>query len=138
MIAIALGACGGAGVDGGGNGGNGGNDAGIDGGPLHCGGPHLDLSVPDGAPCIRDSDCEPTPEPAPNGAFGARVCAYKIADGCAATGHCASLPSPTCASFTELCGCDGNPVRAGACFYADGYAGGPTTGASVCGDDGGT
>lgn len=88
-----------------------------------------DLSVPvGGQPCVRNDDC-------PSAAF---VCAFKIADGCAATGHCAPIPMPTCASFTELCGCDGSPVRAGGCFYADGYAGGPTTGASFCADDGGT
>jgi hypothetical protein len=93
-------------------------------------------TIPDGASCVRDSDCAQTATAAPNGAFGARVCAYKIADGCAATGRCATIPSPTCASFTELCGCDGSPVRAGSCFYADGYAGGPTTGATLCADGG--
>ncbi len=80
-----------------------------------------------GEPCVVDDDC-------PGPSF---VCAYKIADGCAAKGHCAPVPEPTCASFTILCGCDGSQVRGGGCFYADGYAGGPTTGATFCSHDGG-
>ena len=82
-----------------------------------------------GEPCVTDSDC-------PSASL---VCAYPLADGCAAKGHCAAVPTPTCASFTVLCGCDGSQVRGGGCFYADGYAGGPTTGghAPNCSDDGG-
>jgi len=81
-----------------------------------------------GAPCKTNTDC-------PSNLF---VCAYKIADGCSAVGHCAPVSTPTCASITELCGCDGNPVPSGACFYAAGYAGGPTTGEPLgaCADAG--
>jgi hypothetical protein len=87
-----------------------------------------DMSVPvGGGDCVTDRDC-------PSPSF---VCAYKIGDGCAAKGHCAPLPMPTCASFTPLCGCDGTQVRAGSCFYESGYASGPTTGATFCPDDGG-
>lgn len=104
--------------------------------PLGCGDDNHDIrdaggmdlpAVVGGEPCLTDNDC-------PSASF---VCAYKVADGCAAKGHCAPLPMPTCASFTELCGCNGSPVRAGGCFYADGYAGGATTGATFCPDDGG-
>ncbi len=73
-----------------------------------------------GGPCVRDTDC-------PSNEYG---CGYKIADGCSAIGHCARIPSPTCGAIIILCGCDGSEVRSGACFYADGFAGGPTTGAS--------
>jgi hypothetical protein len=85
-----------------------------------------DLRTVDGLDCSSDAEC------------GSQfyVCAYKISDGCAAKGKCAHVSVPTCASILELCGCDGKPVRAGACFYADGYAGGPTTGAKVCSDGG--
>jgi hypothetical protein len=66
------------------------------------------------------------------------VCAYKIADGCSAMGHCAPVRTPTCASITELCGCDGKLVEGGPCFFEDGYAGGPTNGQplSACVDAG--
>src|SRR5581483_6893959 len=48
----------------------------------------------------------------------------------------AARPSgATCASIIVLCGCDGSMVGSGACQYPDGYAGGPTTGATVCGGD---
>lgn len=85
-----------------------------------------DLRTVEGLACESNNDC------------GSQfyLCAYKIADGCAAKGHCAHVAEPTCASITELCGCDGKMVPSGACFYADGYAGGPTTGAKVCGDGG--
>ena len=102
-----------------------------------------DMSVPTqgGGPCVTDSDCPAGSRvDLGNGGFGvvAWVCSYKIADGCAAKGQCTQLPSPTCASFEELCGCDGQVVRSGPCFYASGYAGGPTTGAAApaCSDGG--
>jgi hypothetical protein len=85
-----------------------------------------DMSAPDGAPCTDNSQC----------GSAQYVCAFKIADGCAAKGHCARVATPTCASIVELCGCSGQPVPSGACFYADGYAGGPTTGAKSCTDGG--
>jgi hypothetical protein len=85
------------------------------------------LSTGDAPSCVRDQDCG-----SPN-----QHCVYKIADGCAATGHCAARPSgPTCASIVLLCGCDGTMVGSGSCQYPDGYAGGPTTGASLCTDGG--
>jgi hypothetical protein len=81
-----------------------------------------------GQPCVDTSEC-------PGPAF---VCAYKIAEGCAATGHCAPVATPTCASIVELCGCNGKLVPSGPCFYADGYAGGATksTDVGACGDGG--
>ena len=86
-----------------------------------------DLSA-GGGPCVHDTDC-----PAPD-----FTCAYAIADGCSAKGHCARFATPTCASIVELCGCDGSKVPSGACFYQPGYAGGPTTGAGalMCSDGG--
>jgi hypothetical protein len=81
-----------------------------------------------GMPCTRDQDC-------PSAAW---LCGYKIADGCSATGRCvARPPAPTCTTIIELCGCDGQPVGSGACRFPDGYASGPTTGASQCAVDGG-
>ena|GEM_PF-3444153 len=97
-----------------------------------------DAAAP-GELCVHDSDCPPgTRFTAPNSAFNMRVCAYKLADGCAAVGHCADLPAKVCASYVPLCGCDGQEVRSGDCMYADGYVGGPTTGAaaSMCRDGG--
>ena len=89
-----------------------------------------DLSAPagEGADCVTDVDCR-SPQ---------LLCAYAIADGCAAKGHCARIPTPTCASFAPLCGCDGNTVKSGSCFYQPGFAGGPTTGVAIaeCGDGG--
>jgi hypothetical protein len=93
------------------------------------GGGQLDLGMPtlEGAACVTDGDCK-----APT-----LLCAYKIADGCGAKGHCAKVATPTCASFIPLCGCDGQTVKSGACFYQPGYASGPTTGMQMC-NDGGT
>jgi len=87
-----------------------------------------DGGAAEGGPCVHDTDC-----PAPD-----FTCAYAIADGCAAKGHCARFATPTCASIVLLCGCDGSKVPSGACFYQPGYAGGPTTGAGAltCGDGG--
>jgi hypothetical protein len=85
-----------------------------------------DLRSVEGEACVHDADC----------GSQSYVCAYKIADGCAAKGHCAHVATPTCASITFLCGCDGTKVPSGACYYAAGYAGGPTSGASVCTDGG--
>jgi len=90
-----------------------------------------DMTTPtvQGDPCVKDSDCKST-------SSTLLLCAYKISDGCGAKGHCAVLPSPTCASFTPLCGCDGSEVRSGSCMYAAGYASGPTTGKQFCSDGG--
>src|SRR5579871_6196873 len=75
-----------------------------------------------GSPCVIDDDCPAGGRVNLDGGFTvtAWVCAYKIADGCSAKGTCMQIPSTTCASFEELCGCDGQLVRAGACFYASG------------------
>jgi len=85
-----------------------------------------DLSVVEGASCADNSDC----------GSAQYLCAFKIADGCSAKGHCAHVATPTCASIVELCGCNGQKVPSGPCYYADGYAGGPTTGATSCADAG--
>jgi hypothetical protein len=85
--------------------------------------PQPDAASPDlrsedaGAPCVDTSNCA-----------ASEVCAYPLADGCSAKGHCIPVAQPTCASFTELCGCDGTIVRGGGCFYPPGFAGGPTKG----------
>jgi hypothetical protein len=96
--------------------------------PLGCGSNSVDggkdLGAGDGQPCVTQYDC-PGPQ---------YVCAYPIADGCKAKGHCVTMPAETCQLVTMLCGC-GMEVAAG-CFYPDGYAGGPTTGARFCGDGG--
>jgi hypothetical protein len=78
--------------------------------------------------CVTNDDCSSASE----------VCAYPLADGCAAKGHCVPVATPTCASIVELCGCDGTVVPGGSCFYDPGYAGGPTTGGAepACGDGG--
>ena len=53
-----------------------------------------DLSVPaDGRSCVRDLDC----------GSAAFLSAYKIADGCAAVGHCARVATPTCALVHYAC-----------------------------------
>jgi hypothetical protein len=90
--------------------------------------PDLRIAGDGGAECVHDGDC---------GDPG-YVCAYSIAAGCAAVGHCALLPTPTCQAIVEMCGCAGATVPGGGCFYQAGFAGGPTTGALVpaCGDGG--
>jgi hypothetical protein len=99
-----------------------------------CGGPLLSdqpgastagASANDGQSCVTKADCG-GPQ---------YVCAYPVADGCQAKGHCATVVAP-CDAIREVCGCDGKPVETGDCFYAVGYASGPTTGARVCGDGG--
>jgi len=105
--------------------------------PLGCGDGNHDLrdgggmdlpAQADGQPCVTDADCM----------SASLLCTYKIADGCAAKGHCARIHTPTCAHVNYLCGCNGRPVPSSDCFYETGYAGGPTTGALVCPDDGRT
>jgi hypothetical protein len=104
-----------------------------------CGGDGGAPPVDGGQPCVTNNDCpllgtidldagiiEPVNQ----------VCAYPMADGCAATGTCMPVPMPTCASIVYYCGCNGQPVAGGGCFYQPGYAGGPTTGATDCGDGG--
>jgi hypothetical protein len=89
----------------------------------------------EGQDCVSDGDC-----PSAVGTYF--VCAYAIADGCSAKGHCALLAVPTCAHEINRCGCDGMPVRASDCYYATGYAGGPVApgpvgnGSGICGDGG--
>ena len=87
-----------------------------------------DLSAPigEGDPCNSNADCSSP----------LLLCAFPIADGCAAKGHCARVATPTCASIVELCGCDGKTVASGPCYFQPGFAGGPTTGAKLCGDGG--
>jgi hypothetical protein len=87
-----------------------------------------DLSSPagEGDACVGNADC----------ASPTLLCAYPIADGCAAKGHCARVATPTCASVIELCGCDGKKVLSGPCYFQAGFASGPTTGAKLCGDGG--
>jgi hypothetical protein len=103
--------------------------AGCGGASDDCGWDHSapDMTTPtlEGDPCVKDADCKSP----------SLLCAYKIGS-CSAKGQCAKVPTPTCASIVELCGCDGTPVKSGACFYATGYASGPTTGASMCSDGG--
>ena len=89
------------------------------------------------APVVTSQSCRDSSDCA-----SGQSCAYKIADGCAATGHCATVPEPSCDSIVELCGCDGKVAASGPCIFPDGYAGSPTTGAPYsdhCGDvDGGS
>lgn len=71
------------------------------------------------------------------------VCAFKIGAGCGTIGHCAAFAVPTCAHESYLCGCDGKVVNDSDCYYAAGYASGPSNGGpqvgsdQVCGGDGG-
>ena len=65
-------------------------------------GPDLAMLPLEGAPCVNDADC---------GGPGPLLCQYKIADGCAATGHCVRIVVPTCKGFVELCGCGGGWVE---------------------------
>jgi hypothetical protein len=66
------------------------------------------------------------------------TCYYPIGS-CSAAARCIVDPSPNtpeCGALEELCGCDGGQVVSG-CGFPGGYASGPTTGASFCGDAGG-
>jgi hypothetical protein len=71
-------------------------------------------------------------------------CAYAIADGCGAKGHCMATPGPPyCGALIESCGCDGTIVNGnGDCFLPAGYTTGPSLGnsptAGSCSADGGS
>jgi len=71
-----------------------------------------------GSVCTTNADC----------ASGQR-CLFPIGS-CSATGQCESGPSgPEGNSEEELCGCNGSIVATG-CGFPNGFASGPTTGAS--------
>jgi hypothetical protein len=98
-------------------------------------------------PALSGTDCidagPPKPEAGTNlGPCGTgRACAagascYFPIGSCAAKGACIVDPAgPTCKLIESFCGC-GEMVTTG-CGYPDGYASGPTTGASICSDAGG-
>jgi hypothetical protein len=68
-----------------------------------------DAAAP-GSPCGVTSDCVP----------GA-LCAYPIADGCAAHGVCVTEDLSCTNDGPVVCGCDGTPVGL-ACIYGPGNA----------------
>ena len=76
--------------------------------------PDLRVDPSVGRACVNDNDC--------NSPF--TLCAFPIADGCSAVGHCRLSTSP-CTAITWSCGCNGQMVISGACEYDDGYAAGP-------------
>jgi hypothetical protein len=66
------------------------------------------------------------------------MCVYSIGS-CSASGQCQNRPTgPQCNAIIEYCGCNGVTV-VGGCGFPQGFASGPTTGASGnCGTDGGS
>jgi hypothetical protein len=84
----------------------------------------------DGGPCRVNADCGTT-----------QFCAFKIGDGCTATGTCfdAAPPGFECPQvYSPGCACDGTEINV-ACGYPAGYDSQPVahTGACTSGDDAG-
>ena len=70
------------------------------------------------AACLKTADC----------ASGS-MCVFKIGS-CSASGECTPTMPATCGAEERICGC-GQTVITG-CGYAQGYASGPSTGATAC------
>ena len=64
------------------------------------------------------------------------ACLFKVGK-CNARGECVSLPNFGCDSFITYCGCHGDIVKS-TCGYPDGYATGPSLGASCAEPDPGS
>jgi hypothetical protein len=74
-----------------------------------------------GASCIHSSDCS----------IGT-ACAYPMADGCAAKGHCVDDTGPLCNSFSPGCACDGTTINIVCNGLPDGFATKPLASKGQC------
>jgi hypothetical protein len=76
-----------------------------------------------GATCSTDADCG-----------SASMCAFKIADRCAAVGICLTRPSPgpTCNAISLACTCSNKDINVACTMYPSGYASQPVAQLSAC------
>ena len=88
---------------------------------LHTGA--CDSVVDAGAPCATDTDCG-----------SGKMCAFKIADACSATGTCLVRPppGPECAAFSPACTCSDQIINVICTQYPDGYASQPVAYRGAC------
>jgi hypothetical protein len=76
-----------------------------------------------GATCSTDADCG-----------SGMMCAFKIADGCAAVGSCLTRPSPgpTCNATSLACTCSNQEINVACTIYPSGYASQPVAQLAAC------
>lgn len=76
-----------------------------------------------GATCSTDADCG-----------SGMMCAFKIADKCAAVGTCLPRPSPgpTCNAISLACTCSNQEINVACTIYPSGYASQPVAYLSAC------
>jgi hypothetical protein len=76
-----------------------------------------------GATCSTDSDCG-----------SGMMCAFKIADTCAAVGTCLTRPSPgpMCHAIALACTCNKQEINVACTIYPSGYASQPVAQLSAC------
>ena len=88
---------------------------------LHTGA--CDSAVDAGASCATDTDCG-----------SGKMCAFKIADACSATGTCLvrPAPGPECAAFSPACTCSDQIINVICTQYPDGYASQPVAYRGAC------
>ena len=101
---------------------NGSGDAGADDSGGHGGtgsdaASHGDGSTRGGGPCATNSDCGT-----------GKMCAFKVATACGASGTCVPAPAPNtaeCTAYSAGCACDGSVVNLVCSGYPAGYASRP-------------
>jgi hypothetical protein len=88
---------------------------------LHTGA--CEAPVDAGASCSTDTDCGT-----------GKMCAFKIADACSATGTCLvrPAPGPQCAAFSPACTCTDQIINVICTMYPDGYASQPVAHRGTC------
>ena len=76
-----------------------------------------------GASCATDTDCGT-----------GKMCAFKIADACSATGTClvSPAPGPVCAAYSPACTCSNQVINVICTQYPDGYASQPVAYRGTC------
>jgi hypothetical protein len=86
-----------------------------------------DVQVERASTCVTNSDCGP-----------GRLCGFRVADGCTATGACFASAMPVCNAVLPGCACDGTFVNTTCNGLPSGYTSKPLLHTGACVSDGGS